>query len=105
MTVERKMENIFKHTYTTFAFLRLLFIEPSINRKVHALPQFWEKVDQMIDRYDLYFISLALHCQELDSPSMELDLENVFNKAQIELSQDIMLQTADIILKWNEDTM
>ena len=34
---------------------------------------------------------------------MELDLTSAFVKAQKERAQDFRLQTADFILKWNED--
>ena len=34
---------------------------------------------------------------------MELDLTSAFVKAQKEWAQEIMLQTAEFILKWNED--
>ena len=99
-----KMESIFKQTYTTFAFSKLPLIEPDTNRQVHDLPQLWEKVDQLIDR-DEFFLSFAVHCKELDLPFMELDLDSAFIKAQAEWAEDIMISTANFILKWNEDVM
>ena len=97
-----EMENIFKDTYSTFAFSKIPSIEPNIHRQVHDLPHLWERVDQLIDR-DEFCFSFALHCKELDLPFMELNITSAFVKAQKEWAQDIMLQTADFILKWNED--
>ena len=99
---QENMENIFKVTYSTFVFSKIPSIEPNIHRQVHDLPQLWEKVDQLIDRDD-FFRLFASHCKELDLPFMELNLTSAFVKAQMEWAQDIMLQTADYILKWNED--
>ena len=101
-TDRENMENIFKVTYSIFVFSKIPSIEPNIHRQVHDLPQLWEKVDQLIDRGD-FFRLLASHCKELDLPFMELNLTNAFVMAQREWAQDIMLQTADYILRWNED--
>ena len=99
---QENMENIFKVTYSTFAFSKLPSIEPNIHRQVHDLPKLWEKMDHLIDPDD-FFRLFAAHCKELDLPFMEFNLTSAFVKAQMEWAQDIMLQTADYILKWNED--
>ena len=96
------MENIFKDTYSTFVFSKIPSIEPNIYRQVYDLPQQWEKADRLIDRDD-FFLSFTVHCKELDLPFIGFYLTSAFLKAQKEWVQDIMLQTADFILKWNED--
>ena len=58
-----EMEDIFKQTYTTFAFSRLPLLEPNINRQVHDLPKLWEEVDQLIDRDDFH-LAFASHCKQ-----------------------------------------
>ena len=101
-TDQENIENIFKVTYSTFAFSKLPSIELNIHSQVHDLPQLWEKVDQLIDRDD-FFRLFASHCKELDLPFTELNLTNAFVMAQREWAQDIMLQTAYYILRLNED--
>ena len=97
-----EMEDIFKQTYTSFAFSRLPLLEPNNNRQVHDLPKLWEEVDQLIDRDDFH-LAFASHCKQLDLPHEDFNLEYAFNEAQGKWAQDIMLQTADFILRWNED--
>ena len=97
-----EMEDIFKQTYTSFAFSRLPLLEPNNNRQVHDLPKLWEEVDQLIDRDDFH-LAFASHCKQLDLPHAEFDLTSAFIKAQIDWACDLMLQTANFILRWNED--
>ena len=97
-----EMENIFKDIYSTFIFSIIPSIEPNVYHQVHHLPQLFEKVEKLIDRDD-FFLSFTIHCKELDLPFMEFDLTSAFVKAQREWAQDIMIQTADLILKWYEN--
>ena len=96
------MENVFKHEYMSFAFSRLPLLEPDSNRQVYDLPELWKQLDSLLDHEDFHLM-FAEHCDQLDLPHEQFDLENAFHKAQAEWAQHIMLQTADFILRWNED--
>ena len=97
-----KMDEVFKDNYMIFAFERLPLIEPVCERQVHDLPQLWNKVDNLIDR-DEFFLSFSSHCKQLDLPFTQYDLDSAFEKAQTEWAGEIMVATADFLLKWNED--
>ena len=42
-------------------------------------------------------------CKELDLPFKQYDLDSAFEKAQTEWAGEIMVATADYLLKWNEN--
>ena len=94
------MDKVFKENYKMFVFDRLPLIEPVYQRQVHDLPQLWSKVDDLIDREE-FFLAFASQCKEL--PFTEYDLDSAFEKAQTEWAEDIMIATADFILKWYEE--
>ena len=96
------MDQVFKDNYRTFAFAGLSFIEPKYQRRVYDLPQLWDKVDQWINRDD-FFLSFSSECRELDLPFAEYDLDSAFVKPQTEWAEDLMVATADQIVKWFED--
>ena len=96
------MDEVFKDNYKMFVFDRLPLIEPVYQRQVHDLPQLWSKVDDPIDREE-FFLVFASQCRELDLPFAEYDLDSAFVKAQTEWAEDLMVATADLIVKWYED--
>ena len=97
-----KMDEVFKTNYSVFAFAKLPLIEPEYQRQVHDLPQLWESVDDLINR-DEFYLSFSSECQELDLPFPDYDLDSAFIKAQTEWAEEIMVATADYIVKWYED--
>ncbi len=97
-----KMDEVFKNNYTFFAFLRLDNIEPRWQVQVRDLHKLWSKLVDVINRDDLSTIFI-MECQELDLPVDEYDLDDAFHKAQNEWAQELMVSTADYILRWNED--
>jgi len=96
------MDEVFKDHYKLFAFARLFRVEAVSERHVHDLPQLWNKVDKEIDR-DEFFSLFSRECKELNLPYKQYDLDNAFEKAQTEWAEEIMVATADQLLKWNED--
>jgi len=96
------MDEVFKHNYKIYAFARLPRVEPVTERQVHDLPQLWNKVDKEIDRKE-FLSSFSSVCKQLDLPFKEYDLDSAFEKAQTEWAEEIMVATADQLLKWNED--
>lgn len=97
-----KMDELFKENYTFFAFLRLDDIEPVYQRQVHDLPELWSQLDNVIER-DQFFVSFSMDCEQLNLPAEEYDMDAAFHKAQSEWAQELMVSTANYILKWNED--
>ena len=94
------MDKVFKENYKMFVFDRLPLIEPVYQRQVHDLPQLWSKVE--VDREE-FFLAFSSECRELDLPFAEYDLDSAFVKAQTEWAEDLMVATADQIVKWFED--
>lgn len=97
-----KMDDVFKFNYRVFAFSILPEIEPESYRQVHDLPQLWERVNDLINR-DEFYLAFSSECQELDLPFPDYDLDSAFIKAQTEWAEEIMVATADYIVKWEED--
>ena len=95
------MDEVFKDTYKDYAFSLLPLIESVDQRQVHDMPLLWNKVDELIDR-DEFFLSFAAECKEMDLPYTKYDLDSAFIKAQTEWAEDLMVATADYILKWFE---
>ena len=96
------MDEVFKENYTFFAFLHLDKIDPVWQRQVHELPELWPQLVDVIKRDELSTI-FKMECQELNLPVDEYNLDIAFHKAQNEWAQELMVSTADYILKWNED--
>ena len=59
-------------------------------------------MDDLIYREE-FFLAFASQCNRLELPFTEYDLDSAFEKAQIEWAEDIMIATADFILKWYEE--
>lgn len=97
-----KMDQVFKEKYTFFAFLRLDILEPKYHLQVYNLHELWPKLNDVIDR-ETFFRFFSQECQELNLSAEEYDLDSAFLKAQNEWAVELMVATADFILKWNEN--
>lgn len=97
-----KMDEIFKNNYIFFAFLRLDRVEPMWQYQVRELHELWPKLVDVIDRDDISTI-FTMECQEVGLPVEEYDLDSAFLKAQNEWAQELMVATANCILRWNEN--
>ena len=97
-----KMDQVFKENYVFYAFLRLDDVEPVYQRQVHDLPQLWHQLDDVIDR-DEFAASFRMHCEHLNLPAEDYDLDIAFFKAQHEWAGELMQATANYILTWNEN--
>ena len=95
------MDKVFKENYKMFVFDRLPLIKPVYQRQVQDLSQLWSKVDDLIDREEL-FLAFASQCNRLEIPFIEYDLDSAFEKAQTEWAENI-ITTADFILMWYEE--
>ena len=96
------MDGVFKESYTFFAFLQLDMIEPVWQHQVRDLPELWYQLNDAIDR-DRFFKCFSMKCQQRHLPVEEYDLDSAFHKAQNDWAQELMVATADYILKWYED--
>ncbi len=97
-----KMDQVFKENYTFVAFLRLDILEPKYHLQVSNLPELWTKLNDVINR-ETFSQLFSLECQELNLSADEYDLNSAFLKAQNEWAVELMVTTAEYILKWNED--
>ena len=78
-----KMDQVFKENYVFYAFLRLDDVEPVYQRQVYNLSHLWHKLDDVIDR-DEFAASFNMHCEHLNLPAVDYDMDIAFHKAQHE---------------------
>ena len=83
-------------------FLLLERLQREWELQVQNLHDFWNAVGDMIDRAELW-LSFTSECFELELSFEDYAIEEAFEKAKKEWSEELMILVADMILKWYDD--
>ena len=96
------MDEIFKGIYEAHAFSFLPTLEPKWQNQVHHMVDLWEKIH--IDK-ETFLSTFKRTCDELNLPHQAYDIEEAFEKVNGEWKEELMIATADYIVKWYVDVV
>ena len=101
------MDKQFKFIYNVYAFSllpQLVDSESEWQDQVLYMTELWEKVQPLINK-EQFKNMFKRSCEELNLPHGTYDMDEAFHKANGEWAEELMLATADQILKWYDDNI
>lgn len=98
------MDSVFKDNYKVFMFSLLPRVEPNWHLQVKNLSELWKAAGDLIERAQFY-LAFTSDCFQLELPFEDYNIEEAFEKANNEWTEELMVLVADMILKWYDDAI